>query len=89
VEFEPRPQTESGALGVLGKIEPFGQRRVVVTDLAEVFDQRILQCHDEIVWAGGAVVLLRVEPAYRNIGVPGEHHLALGNDCCGGARAAH
>jgi hypothetical protein len=41
MKLDARPQLERGALGVLGKIEAVGQCRVVVMDIAEVFDQRV------------------------------------------------
>ena len=49
-------------------------------DIAEVFDQRVVQRKNEIVGARRAVVLLRVEPARGDVGVPGQHHLAARND---------
>ena len=88
MELEPGPQPKGGAFGVLGHRKALGQRRMVVTHLAEVFDQRVVQRHDEIVRTGGTVVLLRVEPARGNIGVPRQYHLAFGNDCRGRGRCA-
>src|SRR5215831_2924516 len=54
---------------------------MVVTHLAEVFDQSVMQRHDEIVRAGGTVVLLRVEPARGDIGVPRQYQFAFGYHC--------
>src|SRR4029077_14950911 len=87
VELDVRPQPEGSALSVLGKLKALGERRVVVTNFAEVFDQRVMQCHQEIVPARRAVVLLRVKPARGDVGMPSQYHLALGNDCrsCAGA----
>ena len=84
VELGARPQPEGRALGVLGKLEVFGQRRMVVARLAEVLDQRVVQRHEEIVRARRAVMLLRVEPARGDVGVPGQRHLALWHHCGGG-----
>ena len=88
MKLDSGPQLESGALGVLGKIKALGQGRVVVPHLTEVFDQRVLQGENEIIGAGGAVMLLRVEPARGDVGVPGEHHLAARGHTAGRAGAA-
>src|SRR4051794_22155734 len=45
--------------------------------LTEVLDQSIVQGEQEIIWASSSVMLLRVEPARRDIGVPRQHHLSL------------
>jgi hypothetical protein len=89
VELDPRPQLESRALGVFGEIAALGECRVIVSDLAEVFDQGVLEGHDEIVQARRAIVLLRVELARGDVGVPGEHHAAFGNDRWRSAKIAH
>ena len=81
MELDARPQPERRALGVLGELEAFGERRMVVELVAEVLDQAVVQRHQEIVGTGGAVVLLRIEPARRDVGVPGQHQLALWDDC--------
>jgi hypothetical protein len=58
-------------------------------DLAEVFDQRIVQRHYEIVGARRTVVLLGVEPARCDVGVPGQHQFAARNGVSGRAGRAH
>jgi hypothetical protein len=77
MELGARTQPERGTLGVLGELEPFGESRMVVERVAVVLDQAIVQRHQEVVGGGGAVVLLRIEPARRDVGVPGERQLAL------------
>src|ERR1700741_4852109 len=61
VKLEPRAEPKCRALATLGRIIAFGQSRVVVMHLAKIFDQRVVQRHDEIVGACRAVVLLWVE----------------------------
>jgi len=80
VEFDARPQPKGRALSVFGRLVAFGERRMVVADLAEVFDQGVMQRHQKIVPACRAVVLLRIKPARSDIGVPGQNHLAFGVD---------
>ena len=80
VEFDPRPQSKGRALGVFGKLEPVGECRMVVADLAEVFDQGVMQRHQEIIAARRAVMLLRIEPARGDIAVPRQYHLTLGSN---------
>ena len=85
MELDPRPQPEGRALGVLGKFEALGQRRVVEQLLPEVLDQPIMQRKEEIVGRGRPVMLLRVEPTRGDVGVPGKRHAALGLDLAGTA----
>ena len=61
VEFDALAQPERCALRVLGELEAFGERRMVVELVAEVLDQAVVQRHQEVVGARRAVVLLRVE----------------------------
>ena len=49
---------------------------MIVALVAEVLDQAVVQRHQEIVRARRAVVLLRIEPARRDVGVPGKDHLS-------------
>src|SRR6266436_1622892 len=51
---------------------------MVVELLAKVLDQGIVHHIEEIVRRRPTVMLLRVEPAGRDVGVPGEHHAAAG-----------
>ena len=76
VELRTRAQKECRALGVLGELVAIGECWVVVEVVAEILDQAVMQRHQEIVRAGSAVVLLRIQPACRNIGVPGQNHLS-------------
>src|SRR6516165_7435542 len=82
VKFGASAKLEGTALGVLGKIETLGQCRMVVSLLAKVFDQAVVQCHQEIVRGRRAVVLLRIEPAGGDIGVPSQHYLPFGYYGC-------
>src|SRR5436190_15647466 len=47
---------------------------MVVSRFAQVLDQSIMERKKEIVRAGGAVMLLRVEPARRDVGVPRQNY---------------
>ncbi len=89
MELDARPQPESGALGVLGELVFVGEREVVVSHLAEIFDQCIVQREGEIVRTRRAVVLLRVDPASGDVGVPGQGHLSPGRDVRLGPQAAN
>src|SRR5437879_9515975 len=84
-------QFEGGALGVFGEMETFRQSRMVVTRVAEVFDQPVMQREYEIVGAGGTVMLLRVQPTRCDVGVPRKRHLAFGDSrlCAGAAHERH
>jgi len=62
---------------------------MVVFLVAKVFDQRILQHVEEIVSRGAAVVLQRVEPPRRDVGVPRQRHTAARNDLRGGVCTSH
>jgi hypothetical protein len=77
-------EPERSALGVLGKLETLGKRQVIVELLAIVFDQRILHDIQEVIAGRAAVVLHRVEPARRDVGVPAENHAALQRERFGG-----
>jgi hypothetical protein len=79
MEFEARPKPKRCALGVLGKFEMLGQRQVVVKLLAEVFDQPILHHAKEIIRRRSSVMLQRVEPTRRDVGVPRQHHASARN----------
>ena len=59
VKLDARSKVEGRALGVFGKIIAFGERRMVVTDLAEFFDESVVQRHQKIVRTRGAVMLLQ------------------------------
>ena len=89
VKLDPPTQLEGGALGVFGKLKMLSKRQVIVQLLAKVLDQRILQHVEEIVSRGTAIVLLRVEPARRNVGVPGQHHFAACGPVPGRPGATH
>ena len=82
MELRARAQPERGALRVLGELEAFGERRMIVELVAEILDQAVVHRHQEVVGAGGAVVLLRIEPARRDVGVPGQRQLALRHHGC-------
>jgi hypothetical protein len=73
-------EPERSALGVLGKLETLGKCQVIVELLAIVFDQRILHDIQEVIAGRAAVVLHRVEPARRDVGVPSENHATLRRD---------
>src|SRR5437763_8635791 len=47
---------------------------MVVSRFAQVLDQSIMEREKEIVRAGGAVMLLRIEPARRDVGVPRQYY---------------
>jgi len=51
---------------------------MVVELIAKVLDQGIVHHIEEIVRRRPTIMLLRVEPTRRDIGVPGEHHAAAG-----------
>ena len=53
---------------------------MVVERVAVVLHQPVVQRHQEVVGTGGAVVLLRIEPACGDVGVPCEGQLALRHD---------
>ena len=89
VKFDTWPQVKRRALRVLGEIEFVGERQMIPFLLAEVLDQPVMQGIEEVVGGRGAVVLLRVEPARRDVGVPGEHHLARGRGVHRRPGAAH
>ena len=78
VELDALAQGERGALGVGGDRGVLGQRRVVVERRALILDERVVDRGEEVVRGGGSVVLLRIEPARRESGVPREDQLALG-----------
>ena len=80
VEFGARAQPERRALRVLGEVETFGERRMIVQLVAEVLDQPVMQRHQEIVGRRRAVVMLRIEPARCDVGVPGQRQPALRRD---------
>src|SRR6516164_5369896 len=82
VEFGALAKLEGAALGVLGEIETLGECRMVVFLLAKFFYQAVMQCHQEIVRGRGAVMLLRLEPAGGDIGVPSQHYLPFGYYGC-------
>jgi len=78
MEFDPLPQRERGALRIRGDREMLGQSRMVVELSALILDEGIVDRGEEVVWSGGAVVLLGVQPAGCDAGMPGEDDLALG-----------
>src|SRR5215471_6301437 len=80
VELRPLTQPERRTLRVLGELVAFGQRGMVVELIAEVLDQAIVECCQEVVGTGGSVVLQRIEPAYRDVGVPGQRELSFRSD---------
>jgi hypothetical protein len=88
VELDALAQVEGRALGVLGELVTLGQRQMIVFLLTGIFDQGIVQSIEEVVGRRRAVVLLRVEPARSDVGVPGEHHFTLRDDCGSCAAAA-
>jgi hypothetical protein len=88
MELDPGAESEDRTLGVFGKLVALGERRVLVEFLAKVLDQGVVQHVEEIVRRGPAVVLLRVEPAGRDIGVPRQHHAAARDPLRGGVSAA-
>src|SRR5262249_45637171 len=63
--------------GVLGKLEALGQCSMIIKLIPEVLDQTIVQRHQEIVGAGCTVVLLRIEPARRDVGMPSKRELSF------------
>ena len=76
MKLEPRAEPEYGALRVFGELEMLGERQVIELFVIKVLDQRVLHDVEEIVGRGAADMLLRVEPARRDVGVPGEGHAA-------------
>jgi hypothetical protein len=76
MELGSRPQPERGALGILGKLEMLGECGMFVALVAEILDQAVMQRHQEIVRARSAVVLLGIQPARRDVGVPGKDYFA-------------
>jgi hypothetical protein len=62
---------------------------VIIELVAEILDQRVVHHVEEIVRGSPAVVLQRIEPTRRNIGVPGQHHAAARKNLHGGAGASH
>ena len=84
VEFEARAQPESRAPSVFGKLIALGECRVVVEFLTKVLDQGVVHGIEKIIRRGPAVVLLRVEPAGRDIGMPRQHHAAASSRFRGG-----
>ena len=83
VKLEAGAEPEQSALGVLGELEMLGERRMIEFPIVEILYQRVMQRIEEIVRGRGPVMLLRVEPAWRDVGVPAEHHLAIRNDRLG------
>ena len=78
VELHPLAEGEGRALRVRGHREALGQGQMVVQHGALVLDEGIVQGGEEVVRGGGAVVLLGIEPAGGQAGVPGQDDLALG-----------
>ena len=78
VELDPLAQGEGGALGVRGHREVLGQGQMVVELGALVLDEGVVEGREEVVGRGGAVVLLGIQPARREAGVPRQDELALG-----------
>ena len=89
VEFEAGAQLEGRALGILGKFDTCRRAPDDPTSVARKFlISAVVQGVDEIVGRRRAVMLLRVEPARGDVGVPRQRHLALRDDRVGGARTA-
>jgi hypothetical protein len=68
-----------------------GGHQVVVDLVTKVFDQGILQYVEKSIRGDSPIVLLRVQPAGRDIGVLRQHHAVAGNHFCsrvGAARTA-
>ena len=77
MELGPLAQCERGALRVRGDREPLGQGGMIEELSALILDERVVDGREEVVGCGGAVVLLGVEPARGEAGVPREGQLAL------------
>ena len=72
MELGFRTEPEGGALGVFGELVALCEGEVIKALVAEVFDQPVMQRHQEIIGARGAIMLLRIEPPRRNVGVPSQ-----------------
>jgi len=84
MELDALPQPEHGAARIFGKLELIGQREMVVELRLVVLDQRVVHDVEEIVRRRGPLVLQRVEPARRDVSVPGKGHRPRGGDApCG------
>jgi hypothetical protein len=89
VKLETRAEPEGCTLGVLGEIEVLGERQVIKLPVVKVLDQCVVHRVEKIVRRGTAVMLQRVEPARRNVGVPAQHHAAARAPLRGGVSTAH
>jgi hypothetical protein len=78
LKLDPLPQRERRALRVRGYREVLGQRGMVVELGALILDEGVVDRGEEVVWSSRAVVLLGVQPARGEAGVPREDDLALG-----------
>src|SRR5205814_6648760 len=78
VELDPLAQRERGALGIRRDRELLGEREMIVELRALVLDEGVVQRREEVVRRRGTVVLLGIQPAGRETGVPREDDLALG-----------
>ena len=56
--------------------EVLGQSGMVVELGALILDERVVHRGEEVVWSGGAVVLLGIQPAGCDAGMPREDDLA-------------
>src|ERR1700757_909150 len=88
MKFCASAQPACRALRVLGELEAFCERRMIVELFAGVLDEAVVQRHEEIVGSRCAIVMLRIEPAGCDIGVPSQHQLTLWRDARCSRRAA-
>jgi hypothetical protein len=63
VELNARPQPEGDLFGIRRKLEALRQSGLVKEPVAVVLDQGIVEGGNEVIRSGGAVMLLRVQPA--------------------------
>src|SRR5262249_57008610 len=80
MEFRTPAEPECRGFRVLGEVEAFSKRRMIIELVTKVFDEPIMHCHEEIIGTGGAVLLLWVKPARRNVSVAGQWELSLTPD---------
>ena len=88
VKFNAFPEPEGGTFGVFGKLVALCQCQMVVEVCPRIFNEGIVEGHEEIVRGSPPIVFLRVQPSAGNTYVPGQDHLALRDDlrCRGWSR---
>src|SRR5262249_53897159 len=74
VKLDAVAKPKGRAFAVLIELVALRKGGMVVKFGAEILDQCIMQCREEIVWRRRAVMVLRVQPARYHGRVPGERH---------------